>query len=258
MGRVVIVLVALAAFPGLASAGDEGGPDAAPAAQRAPSPDFLFAPPRGSVGIRWSWNVLRADSDWFGFVRDQLTLDHADFVSSGISGDVHFSITRRLGIVGSGEYTRHSADSEYRHFIGTDGFPINQTTRLEQATFTAGVRYDLRNRGRAVGSLAWIPARFVPYVGGGAGAIWYDLAQYGDFVDFEDFSVFPDRFPSGGWALTTYAEGGTDILLAKRVYATVNARYHWAAPDLDEQTWEGFDPLSLGGIRLSTGIRVAF
>ena len=32
----------------------------------------------------------------------------------------------------------------------------------------------------------------------------------------------------------------------------------WASPELDEDVWTGFEPLNLGGMRISTGIRILF
>jgi hypothetical protein len=253
-----MLLLSLLILPAPVMAEGEGAPPGAPAAQRSPSPDFLFAPPRGSVSFRWGWNVMRADSDWFSFTRDLLTLDGSDFSSQGIAGDVNFAVAPRVDIVGSAEWAGHSAQSEYRHLVDNNRLPIEQTTRVRQASITGGVRYALLPRGRTISSLAWVPSRVAPYVGGGLGTLWYDLLQYGDFVDIQDSSVFGDQLPSNGWTFMGYVNGGTDILLFKRLYATVDARYRWATTELDENVWTGFEPLDLSGFRLSAGISVGF
>jgi opacity protein-like surface antigen len=250
---LLAVLVVLAA-PQVAAA--DGDPPA-PAAQSS-GPDFLFQMPKGSFSFRWTTNVLNADSDWFGFVRDQLTLDRGDFVSMGIAGDVSFSVTPRFDAVISADFTGRNVRSEYRDFVDNNRLPIEQNTRMHQTSFTGGVRYTLIPRGRLVSSLAYVPARLVPYVGGGAGVMHYSLLQYGDFVDIVDLSVFADQLPSEGWTPTAYVNGGIDWLLVKKLAVTVDVRYQLAAPELNESAWTGFEPLELSGVRVSTGIRILF
>ena len=254
-----IALLVLALTPGLTLAADDPPlPAPAPAPQRSPSPDFFFAPPRGSISVRGSVDLLQANSDWFGFVRRQLTLDRSDFRVPGIAGDVNVGLTPRFDLVLGADWASQTSDSEYRDFVDNLRQPIAQTTRIREVSLTAGIRYTLRPRGRAISSLAWIPTRVVPYVGAGGGEVWYSLLQYGDFVDFADFSVFPDQFPSKGAAPTAYVNAGVDLQLIKHVYATLDARYKWARPKLDATVWSDFDPLSLGGVRISTGLSVSY
>jgi hypothetical protein len=253
---VSIALLVLATTPAATFAGDDPLP--APLPQVRPGPDFFFSPPRGSVSVRGSWDLLQANGDWFGFVRKQLTLDRGDFRLPGISTDVNLAMSPRFDLVFSADYGGHARDSEYRDFVDNQRQPIVQTTRLREGSATAGVRYALRPRGRSISSLAWIPSRLVPYVGGGAGVLWYSLLQYGDFVDFSDFSVFRDQFPSRGATPVAYGNAGVDLQIFKRLYATVDARYKWARPKLDATVWSGFDPLDLNGVRVSTGLSISF
>jgi hypothetical protein len=253
----LLALAVLLLLPAVAAAEDPA-PGGAAGAQRPPSPDFLFAPPKGSVSLRWTVNMPRADSDWFGFVREQLTLDRGDFTAMGLTGDVSVTLTPRADLVIGGEWTGRSADSEYRDFVDDNRLPIRQTTRLRQFSLTGGVRYALAERGRSVSTLSWIPTRVVPYVTGGAGVLRYSLMQYGEFIDIVDFSIFPDQLPSDGWTPTAYVGGGVDWLVFKRLALTLDGRYQWASPNLDESVWTGFEPLDLGGARFSTGFRILY
>jgi hypothetical protein len=254
--RRVLPLAVLSLLAAPAAASAEGDPRA-PAAQSS-RPDFFFGPPRGSVGIRWTTNVLNARSDWFGFVREQLTLDRSDFVSMGIAGDVSLRVTPRFDAVIAAEYTGRDVRSEYRDWVDNNRLPIEQNTRLKQMSFTAGVRYSLLSPGRQVSSLAYVPARLVPYVSGGAGVLRYDLIQYGDFIDIVDLAVFSDQLPSDGWTPTAYVGGGLDWLLIRKLAVSLDVRYQFAAPELDDAAWSGFEPLGLDGVRIATGIRVLF
>ncbi len=248
----LVVLLVLGGVP--AYAGEDPPPEGAQVRQ---TPDFQFGAPSMSISIRGSWFVPRAQSDWYNFVTDQLTIDRADLSAAGIVGDVTLFATPRLDLVFSADYGSKTVGSEYRDFVDNNRLPINQSTRLRQATMTAGVKFAVTRRGRDVGSLAWVPYRFVPYVGGGGGVLWYEMSQYGDFVDFQDWSVFPDLFEAQGWAPTGYVNGGVDIHIYRPLYVTVDGRYQWAGAELSGN-WVGFEPLDLGGLRLSTGLSFVF
>ena len=112
-------------------------------------------------------------------------------------------------------------------------------------------------RGREVSRYAWIPSAFVPYVGGGAGFMHYQLKQYGDFVDFADLSVFTDYFSSDGYAPSAHVFGGTDVQLYRILFLTFEGRYVWANAKLGKDFID-FDPIDLAGFRLSTGVNVRF
>ena len=97
----------------------------------------------------------------------------------------------------------------------------------------------------------------VPYVGAGGGAVYYNFAQSGDFVDFVDLSVFPDAFVSKGWAPSAHALGGVDVQIYRALYGTVEGRYTKAAGKLGRDFID-FDPIDLSGFRLSAGINLLF
>jgi hypothetical protein len=232
-------------------------PSAVLAQQRPPGPDFLLEPPRGSVGIRGSWSIARAGSDWYGFVTRHLTLRRGDFDASGVGGDIGFAVTRRITAVGGIDFHHSSAGSEYRDYVDNQRLPITQATRLQVMNVTAGVRIALLPPGRQVGQFAWLPRRVTPYAGGGIGALRYHLEQEGDFVDFADFAVFWATYRAGGWTPSGHALGGTHVRLNRRLALSVEGRYVFAAAALD-RPWLGFEPLDLSGLRIGTGIDVTF
>jgi hypothetical protein len=252
-----VALMVMAAAPAPAAAQDSTpGPPESFASR--PTPDFLFGRPYGSLAVRGSWSLARARSDWYEFVTDQLTLQRNDFNAPGFAVDVGISVTDRLEAVVGVDVSRMSASSEYRRFVDNNRQPINQTTQLTQADVTGGMKLALRGRGRRVSALAWIPRGLVPYVGGGAGMLWYRLSQEGDFIDALDprLAVFTDVFESHEWTPTAHVFGGVDVRVARSVFVTFDARYRWAAGDLSRQ-WVSFDPIDLSGLRLSTGISVS-
>lgn len=232
-------------------------PAAAQPAVPLPSPDFLFGTPKASAGVRGGWAFMRTRSDWYDFVTDTLTIERRDFNRPAIGADIGVALSRRLEVLGSVDFTRGTTLSQYRDFVDNLRLPIEQTTELTQANFSGGVKLYLLERGHEVSRLAWVPRAIVPYVGAGAGVLWYEMRQYGDFVDFVDSSVFGDAFISKGVAPSAHVFGGVDFKVWKRLYLTMDARYLWAAGDLGED-WVDFEPIDLTGARVSGGINVIF
>jgi hypothetical protein len=233
----------------------------APAAAQSQEPrrgaDFLFGRPTGSVSIRGSWNFAAAGSDLYDFVTDQLTIDKSDFNGPGIGGDFALALTPRVDTQFGFFFTRSSKGSEYRDFVDNDFLPISQTTALRTIEVTASLRYALAPRGRDLSRFAWVPSKVVPFVGGGGGVVFYDFRQSGDFVDFQDLSVFSDVFRSKGWAPSLHAFGGVDIQLYRGLYGTIEGRYTKASAKLSSDFID-FDPIDLSGLRLSAGINLMF
>jgi hypothetical protein len=241
---------------GVAHAGPDEQGSPAPQVPRQ-SPDFLFGRPDGSIGVRGDWVFRRAGSDWYDFLNRNLTIDDGAFNAPGMTFEVSFFVTPRLDIVAGLDFSGTSTSSEYRDFVDNNRLPIEQKTELKGTTLSGSLKYALIPRGREVGSLAWIPNTVVPYVGAGGGAHWFSMTQQGDFVDFDDLSVFLDVFKSSGWSPSAHVFGGADIKVYRRLYLSLEARYEWASGDLGPE-WIDFDPIDLSGLRLSTGINVVF
>ena len=217
-----------------------------------PAPDFLFGQPDGTIGVRFSWLSSRSGSDWYDFVTDQLTLERKNFNGPGFGTDVSITLKPRLDLMIGFDYSQSTTASEYRRYVDNNRLPIEQTTKLRNANISGGLKLALTERGRGVGRLAWVPRKVVPFVGAGGGAMWFEVQQNGDFVDYQDLSVFTDVFESNGWSPSAHVLGGVDVRVLRRAYVTVDARYVWASGDLGAD-WIGFDPIDLSGFRASVG-----
>jgi len=255
---LVAVLAVAAVVVGLpATAGAQVTPGPARPSQQLPDADFLFGRPRGSIGIRGSLAIPTEGSDSFDFVRDQLTIEKGDFRSAAFAFDVGVALTPRVDVVAGLDLARKTVASEYRDFVDNDLLPIEQRSSLRQNAVTGSIRVALAPRGRSVGRFAWIPSRVQPYVGAGGGVLFWEFSQSGDFVDFQDFSVFPDTFSAKGVSPTAHVLGGTDVQVYKRLMLTVEGRYVWASGTLEDD-FIGFEPLDLSGFRVSAGINLVF
>ena len=257
LGCAVLTMVLCAAGPAVAA----GGPDQRPVPTRpgrpARDPDFWFGPPRGSIRVHTNRLFARQGSDLYDFLRDEFTIDRRAFDATGIGAEAGIAMGPRVDALVGVDFNRASNRSESRGFIDRDGIPITQDTRLSEVNLTGGLKLALTPKGRQIGRLAWIPRPITPYVGAGAGALWYRFEQQGDFVDFVDLSIFNSRFRSSGWTPSVHAFGGADVNVWKRVFLGLEARYVWADAELGRD-FAGFEPIDLSGLKLSVGLNVAF
>ena len=218
---------------------------------------FLLKAPVGAVSFRGGTNRANAGSDVFAFVTKELTLDRADFRAMAFVVEGGARITPRLSWMVGTSIASSAAPSEFREWLDNRDLPITQTTSLFRLSFAASLKAYLKAPGQAVGRFAWIPARYAPYVGGGAGVMRYDFKQDGDFIDFATFKVFYDKYHSGGVRPMAQAFGGVDISLSPRVALTTEARYEWARAPLDSD-FSGFDPIDLSGVSVTAGLSIRY
>ena len=220
-------------------------------------PDFLFGRPQGSVGVRGGWLFERAGSDLFGFVHEQFTIEPDDFDSPTLAFDLGIAAGSRTEVVFGVEFGGATVRSEYRDFVDNDRLPITQATSLRQANLSGSLKLALTPRGQKVGSVAWVPNAITPYVGAGAGALWYEFRQTGDFVDFLDLSVFSETFRSSGWAPSAHVFAGVDVKIVRRLFLMGEGRYLWSQAELGPD-FSDFEAIDLIGFKLTAGINYLF
>jgi hypothetical protein len=150
-----------------------------------------------------------------------------------------------------------SNDSHFRNFTEDNDQEIRQTTELTRVPVTAGLKLHLLPRGRSISRYAFIPSRVSPYVGGAAGVMWYDLKQYGDFVDHESLDIFTDHFESDGAGFTGNVFAGGDMWVSSRIGVNLEARHTWAKAGLSE-SFSDFDDIDLRGWQLSAGVTLRY
>ncbi len=238
---------------------------ASPAAAQASGNGFLFSEPRWTLGVRGGFDRALANSDIFTFMTDSLTLDRGDFSGFNFAADLAYAVSPRIDIAVGGGFVRSKKASEFRHYYesaGTAQLPITQTTTFTRLPLTATVKAYLVPRGRSIGSLAWIPTKFLPYVGLGGGAIRYEFSQEGDFVyprvDGPDYDILFDTFASSGWSPMAHGLLGGELSLTPRIGFSAEGRYTWARADLDPREYEGFDPIDLSGFSTTLGLIIRF
>lgn len=225
----------------------------------AQDPDgYLLSRPRATITFKGLWDQPRAEGSIYDFSRELLTLDRGDFAAPGIAGELNIRVAPRLDLGVEIGYARSQATSEFRDFVEeTDAgdVPIQQITSLRRRWFNFSGRVFPFARGRTIGSFAWIPATFSPYLGGGIGNTQYRLVQEGDFVDVDDLSIFTDYLQSteSGW--TRHAFGGVEIGWTERFLFDVAGRWTWGELPVGGD-FLNFDNLDLSRFQLTFGIGV--
>ena len=218
---------------------------------------FLFKEPIVQFTVRGGYALASAGSDVFSFSTRQLTVDRRDFSSGTVAASMSFRLSPRLDLAIEGAYMGSSIPSEFRDWVDADDRPIEQTTDFRRIPLTASMKLYLAPRGRSLGEFAWVPARFAPYVGAGAGRMAYRFIQKGDFVDFETLDVFGDRYETRGWTTTAHAMAGADLTLTPHVGLTGELRYGYARGRMG-QDFQGFDRIDLSGATATAGLFFRF
>jgi len=213
---------------------------------------FLFRPPTVTVTLHAGYAVANAGSEIFDDVTDRLTLRRSDFDAPLVGVVLAVPVSSRVDIAASIFYAGSETRSEFRDWVDTDDLPIEQITQLSRTAFTISAKGYLRERGRRVSRLAWIPNRWSPYVGVGGGVMAYRFEQDGDFVDFETLDIFPASFIDDGAAATIHGLAGVDIVVTPRTVLTVQGRYVWARSPMGND-FVDFNDVDLSGFQASIG-----
>jgi hypothetical protein len=218
---------------------------------------LLFGEPVGSIVVRGGYALATANSDLFSFTARQLTLSRRDFSSPVVETDLAVRLAPHADVVLTASYAGVTKPSEFRDFVDQSDNPIEQTTTFQRVPVTVAVRAYLMSRGRSVGRFAWIPTRFAPYVGAGAGMMWYRFRQQGDLIDFNTNDVFAATLESAGWTPAATATVGAEYTVSPRLALTGQGNYLWARGNLNGD-FSGFNRIDLSGLSATAGLLVRF
>ena len=196
---------------------------------------FLFSSPRAAFTLKGGLHMPRAASGngtpkpLGPHAREELTVENRDLTGGSIIAELAVRANERFDITFAFGYSLTEPHSEMRDWVGTDDLPIEQVTSFSTKPLTIGVKAYLRERGRSIGSLAWIPRTWNPYVGVAGGVVSYRFNQHGEFVDYETYDIFRDNYLSEGRAPTIHFVGGMDFSVSRHFLLVGEARYGLAS-----------------------------
>jgi outer membrane protein W len=218
---------------------------------------FLFGRPDASLVIRGGLTMPNAGSDVFAQTMRDLTLGKGSFQAPSLGADLLMHVSDRYDLTVGVDYSGSDTKSEFRNWVDNLNKPIEQYTQLTRVPVTLSIKYYLVPNGRTIGRLAWVPTTFTPYVGAGAGWMWYQFRQNGDFIDLTTKNVFHDTYNSDGWTSTAHLFGGFDYSLSPRYALSTEVRYTAASATLGPD-YSGFGRIDLSGIATTVGVHVRF
>ena len=221
-------------------------------------PGFLFNQPQGRFGIWGGYAIPQAGSGVFDFVQELLTVDKSDFRSSAWRAELAMRATNRFDVAFEVGLSHSQTQSEMRDWVDLDNLAIEQATAFTRVPVTLSLKRYFRDRGRSIGQFAFIPERWSPFVGAGAGLLWYKFSQQGDFVDFQTLDIYYDSLASKGTTPTAHLFAGADVTLGSRFIVSGEGRYSWAHTGMNNFAFEGFDDINLDGFQVMLGLSLTF
>lgn len=221
---------------------------------------FLLGAPQATLTLRGGFQKASASSDLFTELSQNLTLTKNSFSGATLGAELAIPVSSTLDLTADLGVLWSNTPSHYRNFTDTRDQEIEQTTQLMRVPLTANARLYLTPPGRAIGKFAWIPNTLAPWIGGGAGMMWYRLRQQGDFIDFATNNVNNGEvLESSGWTPMAQAMAGADLSLTPRLALTGDARYLWVkGAALNTEYYSGYQPIDLSGVALTLGLTVRF
>jgi hypothetical protein len=239
------LLLALVAFPAIAAAQSGNG--------------YLFKKPRGSFVMRAGYEAANTASEPFTVLREQTTLGPRSFDAFSVGFDMNWLLTNHLDFVATFDASSRSNTAEYREWE-ENGRPIEHTSTLGRAALGAGFRVNPLGRGRQISSLAFIPAKLVPYVGATGGVMWYDFTQKGDFVEIVNDStgnIFNDELRSWNYSVMGQAFAGLERRINTRWSLVGETRYTQSTARLVKD-YDGLGDIQLSGLAFTLGATVRY
>lgn len=223
--------------------------------------DFLFGRPAMTLSLYGGWAMPSEGSDVFEETRRELTVRAGDFDAPLGMAELAFRVNDRIDLAVGVTHASRTVDSQMSDWEWADGDPIRQSTEFTRTGGMATAKLYLLPRGREVSRFAWVPYRWSPYVGGGAGVSAYTFSQTGDFAvqlgeDPMDRDIVELLVRSKDSGITAHALGGIQLSLTPRMLVRGEYRYIWGSADLDPDSFEGFDPIDLSGSNVMLGLSI--
>jgi len=156
-------------------------------------------------------------------------------------------LNERWGALVSASSFEGRQTTAFRDFVDDFGNDIFHTTTLEITDLSGGLLLFPWRRNRIV----------APYIGAGLGYYAYDLAEDGDFIDFDTFDIFSGRFTSSGETIGWFWLVGLEVPITGGF--SVFGEYRWHDVDTElRDDFRDFGILDMGGDEASLGVSFRF
>jgi hypothetical protein len=179
--------------------------------------------------------------DWTGSVSD-----FNDFI---FLGDYRMPMTRSSAALFGMSWYEGATTQSYRDWVDASGGEIYHRTTLRSYDFSAAWVFE-------VGGMR---QQFTPYFGVGAGYVWWELVESGDFIDFThpDLPVFTATYGSTASTWELFGIVGADIRLGHSFSLVVQGRWREASDELGG-SMSGSGEIDLSGFDYELGFAFHF
>jgi opacity protein-like surface antigen len=215
----------------------------------------------GNLDVRVGAFFPRADSNLFHedtdlYLRDGSRVDKSDWIgwAGGVSYNAKIANNLEFGVDLDG-YGKTLHTSYAGYVDGDTGGEIRQDLELDMVPL--GVSLRVVPTGRLV--------RFAPFAEVGAGVMFYEYKEVGDFVDFyspdcdtrRGCPVYPDAFKSDGAAFALHVGGGIRVAVSDDVSVVGQYRYYFAGRKDMGEDFSGLQ-VDLNGGMATFGFNIRF
>jgi opacity protein-like surface antigen len=229
------------------------------------------------ASFRLSFNVPSMKSDFWTTEFDQMTITKSGFQETSFGFNYELFLTRSVSLVFGLDTFSKSKSGFYKDYVGYQfeqgdfAFPSDyygdyqpaHTIRYSVTPLQVSVK--LTPFGRRV--------KLIPYLGAGVGLYLYNLRMSGDMIDFSDEFIYTDDegaqvpvypivyvdahesdFGRIGFGYQVF--GGLMYPIGNRM--TIDAMAQINKASVGMKSFQGFDPLDLGGFQVSIGFNYWF
>ncbi len=212
-------------------------------------------PERGFVNLKLGIFIPDGNSNFWNDTEETFTLNVEDMDDLLIGVDFGIAINPRMEFSIGIDYFDVTTGSEYRDYIGTDGFPIAHDTSLEIIPVQASLK--ILPGGRYTAGRYTTLSKIIPYIGGGIGFYLWEYRESGEFIDFSDMSVYPEIFVSDGVAVGAHVMGGIEIPFDPYWSVMMEAKYSKVDDNLNKD-FSDFGTIDLSGWSFILGTSFRF
>lgn len=206
------------------------------------------------LDLRFGGFFPRAHETLFEDDFELYAIEKSDFYGPYGGAEYNHVVAPNIEVGISIDGYKRTVDSFYRDWLGESGREIRQELKFWTMPVGATVRVLPTRKG----------ATFVPFVGGGVDAVFYEYEEYGDFIDFYDpeLPVVADYFHDSGVAFGVHAVAGIRVYLNRDFAIVGEGRYQWAKKDMGEDFAPNepglVNTIDLSGPSFTVGLHVRF
>ncbi len=207
--------------------------------------------PRFGISFHSGYRALAVESELFDANELDFGLDPGDFLAARVGGEIDFAVYPRLLLTLGLDSSSARQSSSYADFVWDDGSEIEHETRLSTTELTLGVRLPLADAA----------ARIRPYLVIGASGMVYDYWEDGEFVDFDTYDIFYDRYEETSFQVGMFFGAGFEVPVfrMRRGHSAIFGEFRAARSTLEHrEAFDGFGDLSVTRTGALVGIRFWF